>query len=524
LVLLPLAYLWFRLVNNLRFEWSTNPQYSYGWLVPILIISLIVRQWEERRTTGPEAGGQRPVVRCPWSGVLTLLLLAFLYLPTRLVEEATPEWRPIQWALGIVTIGLTLGAVYLGNGGAGLRRLAFPVCFFFLAVPWPTVIESPVIQGLTRINSAVVVEVIDNLGVPAMQHGNVIEVGTGVVGIDDACSGIRSLQSSIMISLFLGAWYSLTLRRRLLLVPIGFVMAMGFNVCRTSLLTYIAAKKGVEAISQYHDPAGISITIACTAGMWVTALLLSRKRGGRKSEVGGRQSEVSSASSIVVPQWSSLSLFSLALLLWLATVEIGVQAWYRSREARLVAGPEWSLELPTHNPTFKAIAVPETTKSLLRYDEGRQGEWQEADGTQWQGFYFSWSPGRVAGYLAKRHTPEICMPAAGQKLLSGPEFAVVRVKGIDLPVRRYVFGTAAAPLHVFHCRWEGGATRDTYVAHESARFNLVRAIWAGRGNQGQKVLEFIASGCPDADQAERALVQQLEKLIRVEFRVSHGPL
>ena len=32
--LLPFAWLWFRLLDNLRVEWTTNPQYSYGWFVP----------------------------------------------------------------------------------------------------------------------------------------------------------------------------------------------------------------------------------------------------------------------------------------------------------------------------------------------------------------------------------------------------------------------------------------------------------------------------------------------------------
>ena len=67
---------------------------------------------------------------------------------------------------------------------------------------------------------------VDLLGwvdVPALVHGNVIEVSTGMVGIDEACSGIRSFQSSLMISLFLGEFYRLSTRSRWLLVPAGFV-------------------------------------------------------------------------------------------------------------------------------------------------------------------------------------------------------------------------------------------------------------------------------------------------------------
>jgi hypothetical protein len=53
------------------------------------------------------------------------------------------------------------------------------------------------------------------LGVAALQHGNVIEVATGNVGIDKACSGIRSFQATLMISLFLGKLYRLNMTRRL---------------------------------------------------------------------------------------------------------------------------------------------------------------------------------------------------------------------------------------------------------------------------------------------------------------------
>ena len=66
----------------------------------------------------------------------------------------------------------------------------------------------------------------------------------------------------------------MTTLRRLLLVPVGFLMAFTFNVCRTSILTWVAAKKGIAAISQYHDPAGIAILLACSAVMWALALLL----------------------------------------------------------------------------------------------------------------------------------------------------------------------------------------------------------------------------------------------------------
>jgi len=196
-------------------------------------------------------------------------------------------------------------------------------------------------------------------------------------------------------------------------------------------------------------------------------------------------------------------------------VEVAVHYWYESREARITLGPDWNLQFPTENPTFKELLMAPATTQLLRFDSGKQGAWTEDNGVQWSGFYFNWLPGRVAGYLAKRHTPEICMPATGRKMDSPPELEVVTVKGIVLPIRCYVFTAATGPMYVFHCRWEAGAGAASYVQQESARFNLIRAIWAGRGIHGQKVIEFFVTGIDSATEAKAALIRQLEAMIQI---------
>ena len=510
-VILALGYLWFRLIDNLQLEWTTDPQYGYGLLVPFLCLGLLVRRWHGFSEIGDrrsEIGFQRFNFS---AFLLFVFALAFLYLPTRLVEAAVPVWNPIQWLLGIEAVGLTLCVIWLGKGPGWAKQMAFPICFFLVAIPWPSLVEQPIIQNLTRASAAIVVELLGWVGVPAVTHGNVIEVGTGMVGIDEACSGIRSFQSSLMISLFFGEFYRLSRSRRWLLVPLGFLFSMAFNICRMSLLTLIAAKKGVAAISEYHDPAGITIAILCTLALWGLAVLLT----GPRSKVHGPTSTVRNPPAFNL-QPSTLNRLGICLLTWMLVVEAGVQLWYHSREAHLKPGPAWTLAFPRDNPTLKDLPIDATTRNLLRYDTGKQAEWTESDGTQWQGFYFSWSPGRVAGYLAKRHTPEICLTASGLTLLSGPKLTMINVHGVELPIRSYVFQTGDGVIQVFHCRWEAGAGKDTYVDHESARYNLIRAIWTGRGDQGQKVLEFVISGMDDPEQAKQALARELEKLIQVE--------
>ena len=117
-------------------------------------------------------------------------------------------------------------------------------------------------------------ELIGWLGIPALPHGNVIEVATGEVGISDACSGIRSFQATLMISLFLGELYRLSGVRRAVLCLGGFAMSFLFNLVRISLLVWVAASHGIAAIANWHDPAGVTILVACFCGLWAFAVLL----------------------------------------------------------------------------------------------------------------------------------------------------------------------------------------------------------------------------------------------------------
>lgn len=573
LCLLPFLLLWGVAINHLRVEWELNPQYSYGLLMPFLCLGLLMRRWSAVSGRGFQIPGGRWRSEAVFRVLVGMVPLAGLYLPARLIQESTPEWRMVSWAFGILAVGITLSGVYLAGGGAAVRNSAFPLLFFLVAIPWPSFIEGRLIQGLTRANTAAVIEVLTVLGIPAIQHGSVIEVGTGTLGVEEACSGIRSFQSSFMVSLFLGEYLRLGRGHRILLVPVALVVAFGLNICRTTLLTYVGATRGTDAIAAYHDPAGLAILLVCSAVVWVVAWFMHRSgprvlgtagssvglaravplgaqtvdsvRGhragtlatdsapsGSDSAVGEmpvalgtsvrsaeeRTSKESSdfAGRALSGRSTPLFRFSLGLLCWLVVVEVGVGWWYHNRESRLVLGPAWSVAFPKDNGTYQEIPMHAKTASLLRFDEGQQGSWVEADGTRWMGFYFDWRPGRVAGYLAKRHTPEVCLPASGATLREGPELMPLTVHGVVLPMRHYVFDSRDGPLQVFQCRWEAGADQGALVRHDSEALNLVRGIWVGRGKHGQKVLEFILLGSRDANQAKTALVGALGTMIRVE--------
>jgi exosortase/archaeosortase family protein len=531
--LAPLAWLWFILINDLRGEWTVNPQYSYGWAVPFLCAFLV---WQNIQKS--EARSQKPEIHHPLA-ILYLLfaLCALLYAPTRLIEEANPGWRLVSWALAIEVVGITLCFVGIAQSAKGeasenpprsptfalgslpLAQFVFPICFFLVAVPWPSQMEQLVIQGLTRLDTACTTELLGWLGIPAMPHGNVIEVATGVVGIDEACSGIRSFQATLMISLFLGEFYSLGALRRALCVFAGFALSFLFNLARMSLLMWVAARKGVAAIASWHDPAGVTILVACFFSLWGLGRWMGRikqktENGNQKSETLKVESGKQKAETGIThpsPFTRHLSL-AVALGTWIIISEVSIEAWYRSHEARVPVAAHWTVAWPTDNPTFKELPIAGVTRQILRYDEGRSAAWQETNLT-WQAVFLRWKPGRTAMHLAQNHTPEVCFTAAGHTLDTISPQKWFDVNGLRMPFLAYQVTDAQQPFFVFYCLWDDRASAQGFDTMMLTYAERLAPVMAGLRNPGQRSLEIAVTGPDNAAEAEAAVRKELQNLI-----------
>ena len=221
--------------------------------------------------------------------IAALLLL----LPLRLFEVANPEWRLLAWIHALAVVTLTLLLLWWAGGKAWLRHFAFPVAFIFIAVPWPTALETPVIQGLMRVVARVAAETAMLLGTPAQVEGNLIRVSNGLVGVNEACSGIRSLQTSLMIGLLFGEVKRLSVLRRLTLVMCAVVIALLANFLRAVFLVMVAATENLSEVSRWHDIAGYSII----AFVFVATLALAYLLGRKKPHCGGRRVACENASA-----------------------------------------------------------------------------------------------------------------------------------------------------------------------------------------------------------------------------------
>ena len=543
-MVVTLLALWFVLCRQLSGEWTVNEQYSYGWFVPFFALFLFWLRWEDRPAAGwnpaerPTAKGRRFTI-----GIAILALLTLL--PIRLFEVANPDWRPISWLHAGAVITITFTVLYLAGGRPWLKHFAFPVLFFLIAVPWISPIEEPIVQGLMRTVAAVATETITLFGIPAQLEGNLIRIDTGLVGVNEACSGVRSLQTSLMIGLLFGELKRLSTSKRLLLLLGALGIAVVANFGRAFFLVWVAATQNVAAVEQWHDAAGYTIVAAVFGGSLALAALLGRGRqtgGRRKAEGGngGQRSEVEGQANsfpFILPHFS----FILAIA-WLLAVEIGVEAWYRMHERGLMARERWSARWPEAAKDFRDINLDERTRRILRFDEGRGAMWrvpsQRAEGRPEDSallYFFRWRPGGNSALLANLHRPDVCLPASGWIQIGDYGVRVYPVsEKLSLPFRHFLFAQRAGNslrqrfAHAFYClredrvRGEGETPPEQFAQEPSewSRRERFRLVAQGRRHLGQQVMEFVLLTANELrpEEAEGRFARTLPELVELESR------
>ena len=550
--------LWFILCRQLSGEWLVNEQYNYGWFVPFFAVYLFWLCWQDRpmeervpsRRNFGTAHKPSIQVAAILIGVPALLLL----LPVRLFEIANPEWRPLGWIHAASVADLTLLYLWCVGGIRWLRHFAFPVAFFLVAIPWVTPIELPIIQGLMRVVAAVAAETVSLFGIPTQLEGNLIRVTNGLVGVNEACSGVRSLQTALMIGLLFGELKRLSTLRRIVLVVGAIGIALTANFCRAVFLVWVAATENISAVSGWHELAGYSIIGLVFLGTLVLAALLGQK----KTEVTSQESAIRNrnikhqTSNIEnrVPFILPASYFVFALC-WIVAVELGAHFWYRIHERNLLATIRWEVQWPEASPNFRELKIDEEVRRQLRYDQGHAASWtlpaanspgavsaSKPNAITCLLYLFRWNPGRNSALLANLHRPDVCLPAIGWTQLADTGVHNYPVTGsFALPFRHFEFqrvtseNSAPQIAHAFYCLLEdrmraaaspGLKLPQMATAHSAwTRDERIRQVLEGRRHLGQQVMEIVFISREPISAAD--VESRFTDLVRGVVLVNPGP-
>lgn len=255
------------LVSKAQWYWRTNPDLQFGWILLGLSGYMF---WE--------ACDKRPPMNVAyrwWAGAAILGGCVLLFVVQ--IYQAAFGCSPAAVAgLAMGILLFSLGNVGSAFGWAGVVTFAVPYGFILISLPMPSTVHGIIVNGLQSKVALINTEVLNLIGIPAQQVGSLIHLPSGTVGVDEACSGIRSLQSTVMATIFIGY---ITLRRlcyQVLLCACGVAIAIFGNLVRSLYLSLQSNARGADLIQEVHDTAGWSILLFTASGVVVIAWLLSR--------------------------------------------------------------------------------------------------------------------------------------------------------------------------------------------------------------------------------------------------------
>ena len=494
-----LAAVWWLAIRMLWTDWEIDPQYSYGFLVPILCAGLFLQRWQDRPVPQPPS-------RFAPNALLALPPVLFLA-AIQPFFEANPEWRIPGMFGAFSAVALSLLLAHALGGRPWLRHFFFPAAFFLIAVPWPRNAEEAFMGLLMEKNAGAALEVLHWCGYEAVRRGNLIALPTGLIGVEEACSGVRSLQSGLMASLFFGeifrfGWFT---RGCLVFSALGF--AVFGNFLRSTTLALVATTEGMGSLEKWHDAAGYA-TLAFTLGfLWILAYFLHRRRVRRLPAPPPPESVPLPA---VPPQLRRAGFVALAIS---ALSLSGTEAWYRLHEKGAAPASGWSIREGTTGT--KPIPVADRTMRMLFFPEGFSEMFRDTHGRPWQFFYFRWNAGRTAVQAINIHNPQVCLGSMGLELVRQLPPLEIRAKGISFPFNAYLFSDHGRPILVFHSIIADRQRESHDAPMMESGNNSLQGRWAsvvsGTRNRGQRLLEAAVWGTDNVDEASASLQQYLEK-------------
>jgi len=222
ILFLLVAWLYASILAHLVAQWTEDPNFSHGFLVPVFAMFVL---WRGRSHLAalprrPNLWGM-PII----AGSLTVLVVGVM----------GAELFLARVSLLVLLAGLVL--VFLGTNY--FRAVVFPWACLFLMIPIPSILFNQLTLPLQILASRMAAAVLPWLGVPVLREGNIINLAAMSLEVAEACSGIRSLLSLITLAVVYGylasnvKWVRMALV--LAAVPIA-VLANSLRIVVTGLL------------------------------------------------------------------------------------------------------------------------------------------------------------------------------------------------------------------------------------------------------------------------------------------------
>jgi exosortase D (VPLPA-CTERM-specific) len=257
-IILIIGFLWIYLpiLTSLFSDLASNEDYSFGLLIPFVSGYIVYLKWPQL-----QAGAWRP----SWLGLIFLALGLFLTLLGQITVSVFIQRFSFLVALA--------GLIFVFGGWSRFKQLGFPFLLLALMIPGPVAIMKQLTIPLQLTSSSLAASFLQVLGIPAVQQGNVIDLGRRQLQVVQACSGLRYILSLMALGIIYCYFYQRCLWKAALLLILLIPAAIGANALRlTAIGIFPALQEGF-----LHQFSGWLIFLLCFAFMglfnWLLKLL-----------------------------------------------------------------------------------------------------------------------------------------------------------------------------------------------------------------------------------------------------------
>ena len=245
--------------------WNSNPDYSHGFFVPLISLFLLYhRSPMLSRMDFTQSSKSAPVV-----GVALLVLAISM--------KATGIYLPAPTVEAFALLPLLMGIVVMCSGYQLLIWATPAILFLVFMIPLPGFLSGALSSQLQRFATVCATYVLQTLGIPAVSNGNIISLTSEVVGVAEACSGIRMLYSFFALSVGLCLVIDRPLWERIVLCFSAIGIAVAANLVRI-VATAMAYEFGNAEFAEkiFHDFAGYLMMPLAMVLLWVEIMFLER--------------------------------------------------------------------------------------------------------------------------------------------------------------------------------------------------------------------------------------------------------
>lgn len=422
-------------------RWRSDPELTHGFFMPLFTVLLLRQAY-----TSPGISHRiHSYLADTLAAIACTLGVAALTLAGLYAIAFTPNHSVALFAatLSFVFFGCTV-LLTLGTGPSRLVPLNWAawnaIFLWLLCAPIPPGAYAKLSLALQLAVSKGVIFFLHAIGIPAARHGNIIELVGTSVGVEEACSGIRSLISCLFAGMFLSAYLLRRPLYRLALIAASVPLAFVMNLARSLLLTLLA-HKGIAISGAWHDWTGLAVLIL-TAGMLLTLALWLEGKSADKNCHASVEGAFTQSMPAAPTRTARLWIFGAILTL------VGVfTVIYFPREAQTLlqqsTPPDLADLIPEKAEGWDVVSTDDLgvfvatlqTKHLLQRHYLRDTPTGRLQITLYVAY---WQAGQSNPSLVALHTPDGCWPAAGwKKLPTDAENVTLSLKQRALPESEY---------------------------------------------------------------------------------------